>query len=58
MEQSNDTETVSLTTADYIKVHLLDRVRHLEKSEPTLTAPLNKSTHHNDRDFLKFSSPD
>lgn len=58
MEQSNDTEKVSLTTADYIKVHLLDRVRHLEKSEPTLRAPLNKSTHHNDRDFLKFSSHD
>ena len=58
MEQSNDTETVSLTTADYIKVHLLDRVRHLEKSEPTLTAPLNKSPHHNDRGFFKTSSPD
>ena len=30
-----------LTTANYVKNHLLDRVRHLQKTEPTLVQALS-----------------
>ena len=30
-----------LTTANYVKNHLLDRVRHLKKTEPTLVQALS-----------------
>ena len=43
MEHKKDKTELSaadLTTANYVNDHLLDRVRHLQKTEPTLVKPL------------------
>ena len=41
MDNKTVTEQTLVTTADFVKCHLLDRVRHLAKSEPTLVYPLS-----------------
>jgi len=43
MEHKKDEAKLSssdLTTANYVNDHLLDRVRHLQKTEPTLVKPI------------------
>ena len=43
MEHEKDKDKFApqhLTTANYVKNHLLDRVRHLQKTEPTLVKPI------------------
>ena len=43
MEHKKDKTELSaadLTTANYVNDHLLDRVRYLQKTEPTLVKPL------------------
>ena len=43
MEHKKDEAELSssdLTTANYVNDHLLDRVRHLQKTEPTLVKPI------------------
>ena len=45
MEHKKDKTELSaadLTTANYVNDHLLDRVRHLQKTEPTLVKPLTE----------------
>jgi hypothetical protein len=46
----------NLTTANYVNNHLLDRVRHLQKTEPTLVQPL--FTEDDKKVFVKLSSID
>ncbi|NCX83705.1 MAG: hypothetical protein EBX04_07380 [Rhodobacteraceae bacterium] len=44
MEHKKDETELSssdLTTANYVNDHLLDRVRHLQKTEPTLVQALS-----------------
>jgi hypothetical protein len=44
MEDEKDKDKFApqhLTTANYVKNHLLDRVRHLQKTEPTLVQALS-----------------
>ena len=45
MEHKKDKTELSaadFTTANYVNDHLLDRVRHLQKTEPTLVKPLTE----------------
>ena len=39
-KDKTELSAVDLTTANYVNDHLLDRVRHLQKTEPTLVQPL------------------
>ena len=41
MDNKTVTEQTLVTTANFVKCHLLDRVRHLAKSEPSLVKPLS-----------------
>ena len=41
-KDKTELSAVDLTTANYVNDHLLDRVRHLQKTEPTLVKPLTK----------------
>jgi len=41
MDEKTVTEQTFIKTADFVKCHLLDRVRHLAKSDPTLVKPLS-----------------
>ena len=45
-----------LTTASYVHDHLLDRVRHLQKTEPTLVQPI--FTEDDKKVFVKLSAID
>jgi len=45
-----------LTTANYVKNHLLDRVRHLQKTEPTLVKPIFSED--DKKVFVKLSAID
>ena len=44
------------TTANYVKNHLLDRVRHLQKTEPTLVQALSAEDDKNV--FVKLNAID
>ena len=39
-KDENELSSSDLTTANYVNDHLLDRVRHLQKTEPTLVKPI------------------
>ena len=59
MEHKKDKTELSsadLTTANYVNDHLLDRVRHLQKTEPTLVQPL--FTEDDKNVFVKLSAID
>ena len=59
MEHENDKTKLRpshLTTANYVNNHLLDRVRYLQKSEPTLVQPLFNEDDKNV--FIKLSAID
>ena len=45
-----------LTTTNYAKNHLLDRVRHLQKTEPTLVKPIFSED--DKKVFVKLSAID
>ena len=40
-KDENELSSSDLTTANYVNDHLLDRVRHLQKTEPTLVQALS-----------------
>ena len=59
MEHKKDEAKLSssdLTTANYVNDHLLDRVRHLQKTEPTLVKPI--FTEDDKKVFVKLSAID
>ena len=59
MEHEMDKDKVrppQLTTANYVKNHLLDRIRHLQKTEPTLVQALSNEDDPNV--FVKLNAID
>ena len=59
MEHKKDEAKLSasdLTTANYVNDHLLDRVRHLQKTEPTLVKPIFSED--DKKVFVKLSAID
>lgn len=59
MEHKQDVAKLSpldFTTVNYVNDHLLDRVRHLKKTEPTLVQPLNAKD--DQKVFIKLSTID
>ena len=52
-KDENELSSSDLTTANYVNDHLLDRVRHLQKTEPTLAKPI--FTDYDNKVFVKLS---